>query len=164
MFAAAPRVPTWDAERAEAVAYEGLPPLAPRARESGKVVLRNVREVWIRGEDGVRQRWLAKPGERAGTVVLSHGAIACVGAEGWCLVDADKGDSELEIDLQGGAVGPGLMTFGSPLGIEEIAGELSTQDGLLYNPFAGDTPAILHDTGAVVRTVDALQFGTRNAL
>lgn len=164
MFKEIPSVPTWDEEQREAVEYEGLPPLSAKKVVKGKVVLKNVREVWIRVEDGVKERWLAKPGERSGTVVLTNGAITCAGQEGWCLTGEDKGSSEVEIDLQGGAVGPGLMTFGSPLGTEEIAGELSTQDGLLYNPFAGNPPKILHDTGAVVLAADALQFSTRNAL
>lgn len=159
-----PRVPAWDAERAAAVAWEGLPPLGAKTAVAGKVVLRNVAEVWVRGEEGVHQRWAAPPGERPGTVVLAHGAIACVGAQGWCLDGADTGAVDAELDLAGGAVGPGLMTFGSPLGVEEIAQELSTGDGLLFDAYVADTPAILHDTGAVVRAADALQFGTRNAL
>ena len=126
-FKEIPHVPNWDTERAEAVEYEGLPPLGPKKTVKGKVVLKNVREVWIRNEEGVKERWFAEPGQRSGTVVLVNGAIACVGAEGWCLTEeiggGNKDPEQLEVDLEGGAVGPGLMTFGSPLGIEEIAGE-----------------------------------------
>lgn len=167
-FKEIPHVPNWDTERAEAVEYEGLPPLGPKKTVKGKVVLKNVREVWIRNEEGVKERWFAEPGQRSGTVVLVNGAIACVGAEGWCLTEeiggGNKDPEQLEVDLEGGAVGPGLMTFGSPLGIEEIAGELSTGDGVLYNAYEKDVPEVLHDVGGVVRAVDALQFSTRNAL
>lgn len=163
VFAAAPAVPAWDAERAAALAHEGLPPLAAQRVVRGQAVLRGVREVWVRGEEGLVARWGARAGEEgAATVVLTNGAITCVGAEGWCV--GAEGESEVELDLRGGAVGPGLMTFGSPLGIEEIAGEPTTQDGLAPNAFVRNPPGILHDTGAVVRAVDALQFGTRNAL
>ncbi|PSR73697.1 hypothetical protein PHLCEN_2v10616 [Hermanssonia centrifuga] len=160
-----PHVPTWDEEREEAVKYEGLPPLAPKKLFKGKVVLNNVKEVWIRtGEEGIKERWAGKNGE-TGTVVLVNGGIFCAGADGWCLSGSkNDGESHLEIDLHGGSVGPGLMTFGSPLGIEEIAGELSTGDGLLYDAYRGDIPSIVGDVGGVVRAVDALQFGTRNAL
>lgn len=168
-FKEIPHVPTWDDERREAVEWEGLPPLGPKKLVKGKVVLKNVKDVWIRGEEGVKERWFAKDGKTSGTVVLVNGAIACVGDAGWCLTDAgelggNKDTDQVEIDLAGGSVGPGLMTFGSPLGIEEIAGEASTGDGLLYDAFAGDIPSILNDVGGVVRAVDALQFGTRNAL
>jgi hypothetical protein len=165
-LAAMPPVPNWDAERAEAVAFEGLQPLGPKKRVRGTVVLQNVAEVFVRYEEGIKERWSAKPGAQSGTVVLRNGKLACVGDKGWCLqgLDKDKDEEKVEIDLQGGAVGPGLMTFGSPLGIEEITQEPSTGDGFLYQPYSGDTPKILHDTAAVVRAVDALQFGTRNAL
>ncbi|EKM59751.1 uncharacterized protein PHACADRAFT_181721 [Phanerochaete carnosa HHB-10118-sp] len=161
VFGEIPAVPSWDEERKEAVAFEGLPPLEPKKAVKGKVVLRNVLEVWIRTETGLKERWSGMSEGKSGTVVLVDGTISCVGQEGWCLTEEDDA---LEIDLRGGAVGPGLMTFGSPLGIEEITQELSTQDGLLYNPYIANTPKILGDSGAVVRAVDALQFGTRNAL
>ena len=163
-FAEVPPVPNWDVEREEAVEYEGLPPLGPKKLIKGKVVLKNVHEVFVRTEEGIKEEWSAKSGKISGTVVLTNGKISCISEEGWCLQDANKDKVDLEIDLQGGAVGPGLMTFGSPLGIEEITQEQSTGDGLLYDPFSGNTPKILHDTAAVVRAVDALQFGTRNAL
>lgn len=172
-FKEIPHVPAWDEERKEAVEWEGLPPLTPKKLQKGKVVLKNVKDVWIRGEEGVKERWFAKPGESSGTVVLVNGAIACVGNQGWCLTEAgveedlgggNKDTDQIEIDLQGGSVGPGLMTFGSPLGIEEIAGELSTGDGAKYDAFYADVPSVLDDVGGVVRAVDALQFGTRNAL
>ncbi|KAI0692573.1 hypothetical protein BC835DRAFT_1416500 [Cytidiella melzeri] len=165
-FGEAPLVPSYDAERREAFEWEGVPPLAPKVLQKGKVVLKNVNDVWIRGEEGVKERWSAKPGQKRGTVVLVNGAISCVGEEGWCLTGngGNKGKEEIEIDLHGGSVGPGLMTFGSPIGIEEIAMELSTGDGFLFDAFRGDVPAILGDVGGLTRAVDALQFGTRNAL
>lgn len=163
-----PRVPTWDAERAEAVHFEGLPPLAAKKRVSGKVVLSNVQSVWVRtGEEGVKQRWVARNEDERGAVVLAGGQLFCVGPEGHCLTAAESLDADGEdvvLDLRGGSVGPGLLTFGSPLGIEEIAGELSTGDGLTYDPYVQDIPNILNDVGGVVRAADALQFGTRNAL
>lgn len=68
------------------------------------------------------------------------------------------------VDLHGGSISPGLMSYGSPLGLEEIAGEASTGDGRPYNAFAANVPNILDDPGAIMRAMDALMFGTRNAL
>ena len=163
-----PRVPKWDWERQEAVYFEGLPPLGPKRLERGTMVLKNVRHVWMRGELGLKERWVARPGQEGGVVVLQNGAIACVGKEGWCFdglsEEAKEAMMRITIDLHGGSVGPGLMTFGSPLGLEEISGEPSTGDGSLYTPFTTDVPKIIGDPAGLVRAVDALQFQTRNAL
>jgi hypothetical protein len=159
-IAKVPHVPSWDEERREAVLWEGVPPLGPKKAVRGAVVLRNVAEVFVRTEEGIKERWSR---DKDGVVILRDGTITCVGEEGQCLQEVGE-DEKVEIDLQGGAVGPGLMTFGSPLGTEEISYEWSTGDGSLYNAITANPPKILHDTGAVVRAADALQFGTRNAL
>lgn len=163
-----PRVPKWDFESQEAVDYDGLPPLEPRRIEQGIIVLKNVRQVWMRGELGLKERWVARPGQEGGVVVLQNGAITCVGKEGWCFDGMSDETKEamqrLSLDLQGGSVGPGMMTFGSPLGLEEISGEPSTGHGSAYNAFKEDTPKIVDDPAGLVRAVDALQFQTRNAL
>ena len=46
-----PDVPNWDAERVKTIEWEGLVPFE-RRMESGRVVFRNVSEVWVRGTDG----------------------------------------------------------------------------------------------------------------
>jgi hypothetical protein len=57
-----------------------------------------------------------------------------------------------------------LTSYGSPLGLEEIADEPSTTDGGLYDAFVSNIPRILDDSGGILRAMDALMFGTRNAL
>jgi len=57
-----------------------------------------------------------------------------------------------------------LMSFGSPMGVEEIAAEPSTSDGEAYNAFITNIPNILDDSGGVLRAMDALMFNTRNAM
>ncbi|KAH8094912.1 hypothetical protein BXZ70DRAFT_343845 [Cristinia sonorae] len=163
-----PHVPKFDEERIAAVKYEGLPPLSNEL-EDGTVVFKNVRHVWVRGKLGLRERWAAGPGQEGGVVVLKRGAIACAGEEDWCFdfegsVDEEKFKKRKVIDLHGGAIGPGMMTFGSALGIEEIDGEPSTQDGTLYNPFTGNVPDAVGDPVGLVKAADALQFQTRDAL
>jgi hypothetical protein len=56
------------------------------------------------------------------------------------------------------------MAFGSSLGLEEIPGEPSTGDGSLFDAFTENVPRILNDPGAISSAMDALMFGTRNAL
>ncbi|KAH9921901.1 uncharacterized protein B0H18DRAFT_1086033 [Fomitopsis serialis] len=142
-FREVPSVPSWDEEREEAVKWEGLPPLDTR-KHRGRVVFKNVREVVIRN-----------------TEAEGAGKITCAGKDCRPL---DGHDVDAVLDLYGGSIMPGIMSFGSPLGTEEIAGEPSTGDGALYDPFYGDVPTILGDEGGVVRAADAMQFGTRNAL
>ncbi|TFY54437.1 hypothetical protein EVJ58_g8865 [Rhodofomes roseus] len=159
-FQRVPSVPNWDKEREEAVKWEGLPPLGT-VKHSGCVRFRNVGEVVVRdpeAEEGLRSLFV---GEGLGDVVFDEGRLVCVRTD---CVNVDGSDVVAELDLRGGSIAPGLMSFGSPIGIEEIAGEPSTGDGLLYDPFLSDAPGILDDKGGMVRAADALQFGTRNAL
>ncbi|KAL4247136.1 hypothetical protein ABKN59_001342 [Abortiporus biennis] len=157
-----PLVPTWDEESAATVQYEGLPPLGPNKVISGKVVLKNVKEVWERGDSGVKERWSARPSQGFGTVVLADGEISCVGRDGWCFAAAENADTT--IDIHGGMVGPGLMTVGSRLGTEEMGFETSTGPGISFNPYIKNVPKVLEDAGGLVRAADSLKFQTRDAL
>lgn len=156
-----PDVPNWDAERKKAVEWEGLPPLEG-TKESSKVVFVNVREVWTRGVDGLVKS-LDKGEDEFGVVLVEGGKITCAGTAAICVPTTATRPHDF-VNLRGGSISPGLMSFGSPLGLEEIAGEPSTGDGVLYNPLVEDIPNILGDVGGIVQALDALQFGTRNAL
>lgn len=157
----APETPNWDKEREEAIKWDGLPPLEGRKLE-GKVVFMNVKEVWRKSEDGDIAQVFSNLSEETGlgSVVVEDGKITCMGM----CVDIESQPSSKIFDVRGGSIAPGLMTFGSPLGLEEITGEPSTTDGETYDAFRRNVPKILDDTGAVVRAVDALMFGTRDAL
>ncbi|KAJ7284154.1 carbohydrate esterase family 9 protein [Mycena rebaudengoi] len=154
-----PAVPDWGKERKQAIEWEGLPPLAGR-KQSGKVVLKNVREVWNRGPNGEILEAYSAP--ELVDVIVANGKIICVGKDNICLVDGMAPDDF--VDLHGGSVSPGLMAFGSSLGLEEIPGESSTGDGSLFDAFTENVPRILNDPGAISSAMDALMFGTRNAL
>lgn len=154
-----PDVPNWDKERKEAIKWEGLPPLDGKLKK-GRLIFANVKSVWTKGSDGeVEAAFTANDEEELGAVVVDNGRISCVGAA--CLASTSATDI---INLHGGSISPGMMTYGSPLGVEEIAGEPSTGDGKPYDAFAGQVPNILEDPGAIVRAMDALMFRTRNAL
>lgn len=157
-FQEEPYVPNWDKEREEAIKWDGLPPLVAK-KYRGRVLLRNVGEVTVRDPDAVDGlKTLFASGESS-DVVIDSGRITCIGKH--CLGGVN---AEVELDLQGGAIAPSIMTFGSPLGLEEIMLESSTGDGMLFDPLHGNPPSILDDKGGLVRTADALKFGTRNAL
>ncbi|KAG6903480.1 hypothetical protein C0995_005503 [Termitomyces sp. Mi166 len=153
-----PEVPNWDKERKKALDWDGLPPLLEKPQK--RIIFSNVRSVWRRELDGnVRAEFSAATDRELGAVVVENGQIVCVGPS--CLTSS--GAREV-VDLRGGSIAPGIMTYGSPLGLEEIAGEPSTGDGIPYDAFARNVPSILDDTGGIVRAMDALMFGTRDAL
>lgn len=155
----APRVPDWDKEREQAVLWDGLPPLQG-AKRGDQVVFMNVKKVWKKVPGGEIVDALGYDTSENGiTVVVDGGKISCLGEP--CV--ATQGEATT-VDLKGGSIGPGLMTFGSVLGTEEIASELSTGDGEQYDAMMEDVPIILSDVGAVAKTADALVFRTRNAL
>lgn len=159
----APDTPNWDSERNESIRWDGLPPLEGRKVEK-RMVIKNVKEIWRRSWDGGVGKVSFADGDRQsrlGTVVIEGGKVICVGLE--CSGPSEAADTVL-LDLQGGAVSPTLMTYGSQLGLEEIASEPSTGDGPTYDAFKKNVPNILDDPGAVVRAMDALVFSTRNAL
>ncbi|KAG6821570.1 hypothetical protein H0H93_000079 [Arthromyces matolae] len=155
-----PEVPNWDSERKKAVDWDGLPPLLEKPRRN-IVVFSNVKKVSRRTLDGnLQSEFSAETDGGLGTVVVENGRLVCIGQS--CFSSSYSGASF--VDLRGGSLAPGLLTYGSPLGLEEIAGEVSTGDGIPYDAFTRNVPAILDDRGAIVRAMDALMFGTRNAL
>lgn len=160
-----PDTPNWDSERNESIRWDGLPPLEGRKVE-GRMVLTNVRAIWKRTRVGDVHRAFFAGGDegsaqpKLGTVVVEGGKIICAGASCSRATEAD----DTVVDLRGGTVSPALMTYGSQLGLEEIASEPSTGDGPTYDAFKKNVPNILDDPGAVVRAMDALVFSTRNAL
>ncbi|KAF9012657.1 carbohydrate esterase family 9 protein [Cyathus striatus] len=154
-----PKTPNWDRERNETLDWDGLPPLQGRKRQDA-VTFINVQKVWLRNDDGEITEAASFRNDTPGTVIVENGKITCM--EFNCIVRQNlSGDI---INLKGGSISPGLMTYGSPLGLQEIEGEPSTGDGELLDALQRNIPRLLDDTGGVVRAVDGLMFGTRNAL
>ncbi|KAJ6468411.1 carbohydrate esterase family 9 protein [Mycena sanguinolenta] len=158
-FQRAPSVPNFDKEAEDAVKYEGLPPLDPTTVKARPVIFTNVQSVFTPDAFGVQQLFLAPDDNTLGTVVAVNGEITCVGVCSTDFTDATV------IDLEAGSICPGLVTFGSPLGLDQIQEEPSTNDGTLYDPLSGTgVPQIVGGDGAIIRAADGLQFGTRDAL
>lgn len=167
----APTSPNWDKERDATIKHEGLPPLGAHTKLEGKVVFKRVKEVWLRSAAGVQKYATTSSGtvldgsshDNFITAVTFRGRLLC--AETGLNACKDQMERDIQIvDLAGGSILPALMTYGSPLGLEEIAGEPSTGGGLVLDPLKFDVPSIVGDAGAAMRAVDVLVFSTHNAL
>lgn len=163
-----PATPNFDKEAEETLKYDGLPPLDPKPSKTRTVVFTNVSAVYLREDDGVSEVYAARTAAGSatpGVVVVRNGKLDCVGApSSACAFSVTREDDADYIDLEGGAISPGLVSTGSPLGLEEIRSESSTRDGLVLDPLTYVVPEIVGGEGALIRAADGLQFGTRDAL
>ncbi|KAL0072430.1 hypothetical protein AAF712_000193 [Marasmius tenuissimus] len=161
-FQQVPKVPNFDKEAREAVKYQGLPPLTPRKSSHQIVVFTNVKSVFTRSGAGI-QKTFSSARRDLGNVVVQNGKITCYGE---CVRDHFIEDPHTTIvDLEGGSIFPALVSYGGPLGLEAIKSEPSTNDGEVFDPLGGKpVPSVLGGDSAIVRAVDGLQYGTRDAL
>ncbi|KAI0690094.1 carbohydrate esterase family 9 protein [Cytidiella melzeri] len=155
-----PQTPNFDKEKQETLEYDGLPPLAPHKTTHRSVVFTNVSDVVIRQGGSIQEMTTTRFGN---AVVVEAGRIICSGIATACEHAVSGHDVEY-VNLHGGAIGPGLITFGSPLGLEEIQGEPSTSDGYAFDPLYQEVPGVIGGSGAIIRAADGLQFRTREAL
>ncbi|KAJ7669296.1 carbohydrate esterase family 9 protein [Mycena polygramma] len=153
-----PATPNFDKEIADAIKYEGLPPLEPQAAKSDVVVFRNVGSIFLKdpATRSVSQVFTSASAE--GVVVVEKGQIVCSGT---CPAALSRSDA-LHLDLEGGSISPALLSYGSPLGLTHIAGESSTSDGPVFDPLSNAIPKIID--GTVIKAADGLLFATRDAL
>ncbi|CED83667.1 Metal-dependent hydrolase, composite domain [Phaffia rhodozyma] len=156
---AVPSTPDWDDEPELHRQARGDPDYAAilKKRLAKNVVFKNVRNVFLKNE----LNDLVASSEREGEnkmVIVEGGKIVQVCDEE-CSQTLQK-DWEV-IDLKNGSVLPGLVSFGSPLGLEEIAGEKSTKDGSAPD---GSNPASSLGVDEVLYAVDGASFATKNAL
>ncbi|KAA1473973.1 carbohydrate esterase family 9 protein [Dentipellis sp. KUC8613] len=161
-FQDVPETPDFDEEAAKTIEYEGLPPLLPSKSDADVVLFTNIKNILLpqAGRTSLAEVYTAETGE-LGVAVVTNGSLSCYGAQSACSDFAD-GVRVKVVDLRGGAISPGLLTYGSPLGLEEIAQEPSTRDGPVFDPLTGKVPKIVRDV--VTRAVDGLQFAGRSAL
>jgi len=158
-----PHVPNFDDEARKAVQYEGLPPLSPRQTPiDSTIIFTNVASLYQRQNGSVREVVTSKSSTGHFSAHVRGGRIVCYGEDRICAKDFD-GDSTV-IDLEGGSLSPGLVSYGSPLGLENIAQEPSTNDGPVFDPLRKTVPSILGGDYSIVKAVDGLDFGTRDAL
>lgn len=163
-FQKSPRTPNFDSEAEDAVKYNGLPPLAPGKSLKKRVVFTNVSSLTVRAKhssDGLLSSFSSSE-NKFGNVIIENGRIACAGSQTSCSLLLTDHSSYETVDLKGGSIFPSLVSYGSPLGLEEISAESSTSDGRVYDIFEKDPPHALHSS--LIHAADGLRFGTRNAL
>lgn len=182
-----PRTPNWDKEAADAIKWEGLPPLTGNRRTKGtKVRFTGVKSYWtisaaaaadeFRNDNLPRVKAVfdefndasssSSSADRNWTVLVEDGKVSCYELESSYLSSHCRccgSHSSESIDLKGGSISPGLTTFGSPLGLREIRLESSTNDGPVLDPLTNSIPSILGEE-TIIRAVDGLQFGGRDTL
>ena len=159
-----PKVPNFDREAEEAVVFEGLPPLLPKRASTDIVLFTNVNNIILPRRGDLAEVY-SSLGDEVGVVVVRNGDITCYGAEVICaLDDLTEGERVRVVDLQGGTISLGLLTYGSPLGLQEIEAEPSTGDGTVFDPLTGRVPKLVGGDISIVRAVDALQFAGRDSL
>ncbi|KAJ7512471.1 hypothetical protein B0H11DRAFT_1844256 [Mycena galericulata] len=153
-----PATPDFDKEILDAIKYEGLPPLEPVKADSDVVVFWNVGELFLKDEATRSVSQVFTSATADGVVVVEKGRIVCSGE---CLEDLSRSDA-VYIDLEGGSITPGLVSYGSPLGLSHISGEPSTNDGPVFDPLSNAVPEIIE--GKLIKAADGLLFATRDAL
>ncbi|PBK65801.1 carbohydrate esterase family 9 protein [Armillaria solidipes] len=158
-----PKTPNFDKEAAETLKHDGLPPLETKQTTSETVVFVNVSDVYIRDHQTVKRRFSAQQSNEAGVLVVEAGKIVCAGVKATCLAENAYHDAVV-VDLVGGSVAPGFVSFGSALGLSHISGEASTNDGPVIEPLLSKVPSILGGDDAVIRASDGLQFASRDSL
>ncbi|TFY72584.1 hypothetical protein EVG20_g397 [Dentipellis fragilis] len=139
-----PETPDFDEEAAQAIEYEGLPPLLPSRSDADVVLFTNVKNIVLpqAGRTSLAEAYTAEAGE-LGVAVVTNGSLSCYGVQSACSDFAD-GVRVKVVDLRGGAISPGLLSYGSPLGLEEISQEPSTRDGSVFDPLTGKCTACLY--------------------
>ncbi|KAG6841872.1 hypothetical protein C0991_005602 [Blastosporella zonata] len=156
-FQVVPETPNFDDEADRTLKYDGLPPLEASIGDPDIVVFFNVSSIYLRKGMSVHSAFTAEGTD--GTVIVNKGVVTCAGhCSDASIIKARR------INLEGGSISPGLVTFGSPLGLGEISGEPSTKDGKVFDPLRGKVPSIIGGDGSVIRAVDGLQFAGRDTL
>jgi hypothetical protein len=168
-FQKLPRVPNFGKEADRTVQYEGLPPLEPLKPPLEKVtVFLNVKSIVQPNKEGLASKELhTSPDGTAspGIVIIERGKVVCAGDPAVCGLDGLRQRTNVDVvDLEGGSIVPGLTTYGSPVGLEEINQEPSTNDGTILDPLTDSIPALLGGDTAIIRASDGLEFGSRDAL
>ncbi|KAH7339931.1 hypothetical protein B0J17DRAFT_570590 [Rhizoctonia solani] len=158
-FQRIPAIPDWGNAPEEAIKHDGLPPLSSSGKDLAQtVVFTRVKDIWSSSSGELQLQSL--PAESV--VVVSGGRITCTGPASRCSASYTQAKV---VDLAHGSLSPGLISFGAPLGLEEISAESSTNDGPVPDPLSENgVPGIAGGDELVVRAADGLSFAGRDTL
>lgn len=121
----------------------------------------NVASLWVPRSGNLKR--LLESDAASGIVAFKNGKLVCA-ADGTMCSHHIKNEEATIVDLKGGAIGPGFVSAGSTVGLQEIAMEASTTDGYVADPLLGSLPKVLGGDFSLIKAVDGLQFETRDAL
>lgn len=152
----APKVQDWDKEAKDAIKYRGLPPLQGTPTQS--VAFVNVKSVWERGPKGKLVEVFVEPA--TGVVQFTDGKQACSSFQPGMACSGSFAPDVKVVDLEGGSISPGLISFGGLLGVVEMEQEWSTNDGFTYGPFDKEFAVV----GNLNKAVDGISFEGRSML
>ncbi|KAJ4472839.1 carbohydrate esterase family 9 protein [Lentinula edodes] len=158
----APKTPNFEDEKKAALEFDGLPPLEPKESVSDVVIFQNFDTLFMDMGNGVKQVFAKDHLGAPQIAVVQNGKLTYIGAsEGY---STNLTMTPRTVDLHGGSLAPGLLSYGSRLGLVHIAGEATTQDGEVFDILTDKASSVLGRNAAVIRAVDGLQFTTRDAL
>ena len=164
-FQNAPKVPNFDDEAKKAVEYEGLPDLSiNKDPVEANAIFTNVNSMHVIQDGKVHQLFSLQEAAENAIVIVRRGSVVCYGSQDACATYIDDSEDNVIVDLEGGSITPGFVSYGCGLGLEDIILEPSTTDGLLFDPLNKDPPRVVGGSTSLIRAVDGLQFGTRHAL
>ncbi|KAJ3809317.1 carbohydrate esterase family 9 protein [Lentinula aff. lateritia] len=156
----APETPNFEEETKAALKFDGLPPLEPKESVSDVVIFQNFDTLFMDMGNGVKQVFAKDYLGAPQIAVVQNGKLNYIGAsEGYSTNLTSR-----TVDLHGGSLAPGLLSYGSRLGLVHIAGEATTQDGEVFDSLMDGVSSALGRDVAVIRALDGLQFTTRDAL
>ena len=159
-----PRRPNFNSDARKAVNYEGLPPLVPKKSSiNTTIIFKNVRSLYQKKGGVIEQVLSSQETGNFSTIMIRNGSIVCSGDERCSKVTPWDPASLLTVDLEGGSISPGFVSFGSPLGLEHMDQEPSTSDGIIYDRLLQPIPDVLGDSD-IIHAVDGLEYGSRDAL
>lgn len=158
-----PKVPNFDKEAKEAVKHEGLPPLKP-AKSSKDAIFIRVKSLCTRHHNSGEVVSKKVANGANGVVIVQNGKVVCASSDAQCGVMRAGMAGVPIVDLKGGSIAPGLLSYGAPLGLGEISAEASTGDGVAPAPLVGSVPSLVGGDKYLARTIDGLSFETRDAL
>lgn len=153
-------MPNFDQEAADAIKYDGLPPLLQK-KQVKSAIFTNVQTLYTKAK-GLKAETLTVNNQH-GVVVVENGRIICSGQPEHCPEFLHSPNYTERIDLQGGSIAPGLLTYGAQIGLVEMETEESANDGVAYAPIKQTVPSIL-GKGPLSHAIDGLQFLGRDTL
>ncbi|KAH8822344.1 carbohydrate esterase family 9 protein [Flagelloscypha sp. PMI_526] len=125
----APKVPDFNREANAALKWDGLPPLE-QEKVTSDVLFINISSVYIRQFGRVQAlnipTYNASALFRAGELICVDNLLSCI--------RNTYGRTPRIVNLHRGSILPGLTLYGPSLGLVDIGGESSTNDGIISSP------------------------------